>query len=122
MKMHNLLRARFEQSTFRGGGGKGHNRGNLPRITGNQHKRNCRHRQEGNKPGKPAGNAFMESCNGHVRDECLNMHQFASLAEAQTIIDWWRLDYNQRRPHSSLGHLPPYEFVGQRQVIQAAVD
>ena len=47
------------------------------------------------------------------------MHQFASLAEAQIIIEAWRLDYNQRRPHSSLGHLTPNEFVAQRQVIQA---
>jgi putative transposase len=50
----------------------------------------------------------------------LNVRQFASIAEAQQIIEAWRLDYNQRRPHSSLGHLTPNEFVGQRQVIQAA--
>jgi len=43
-----------------------------------------------------------------------------SLAEAQHIIETWRLDYNQRRPHSSLGHLTPNEFVAQRQVIRAA--
>lgn len=49
---------------------------------------------------------------------CLNVHQFASLAEAQAIIDAWRLDCNQRRPHSSLGHLTPDEFVGPCQVIQ----
>jgi putative transposase len=48
----------------------------------------------------------------------LNVHQLASLAEAQAIIEGWRVDYNQRRPHSSLGHLTPNEFVGQRQVIQ----
>ena len=64
-------------------------------------------------------NAFIESFNGRLRDECLNVHQFASLAEAQIIIEAWRLDYNQRRPHSSLGHLTPNEFVAQRQVIQA---
>jgi putative transposase len=45
----------------------------------------------------------------------LNVHQFASLAEAQTIIEAWRCDYNERRPHSSLGHLTPSEFVSQRQ-------
>jgi len=55
-----------------------------------------------------------------LRDECVNVHQFTSLAEAQLIIEAWRLDYNQRRPHSSLGHLMPNEFVGQRQVIQVA--
>jgi putative transposase len=69
------------------------------------------------RPGKPVENAFIESFNGRLRDECLNVHQFASLAEAQSIIETWRLDYNQRRPHSSLGHLTPDEFVAQRQVM-----
>jgi putative transposase len=72
------------------------------------------------RPGKPVENAFIESFNGRLRDECLNMHQFISLAEAQHIIEAWRLDYNQRRPHSSLGHLTPNEFVAQRQVIEMA--
>ena len=70
------------------------------------------------RPGKPVENAFIESFNGRLRDECLNVHQFASIAEAQHIIEAWRLDYNQRRPHSSLGHLTPNEFVGQRQALQ----
>lgn len=68
------------------------------------------------RPGKPVENAFIESFNGCLRDECLNVHQFASLADAQIIIEGWRRDYNQRRPHSSLGHLTPEEFVQQRQV------
>jgi len=72
------------------------------------------------RPGKPVENAFIESFNGRLRDECVNVHQFTLLAEAQHIIEAWRLDYNQRRPHSSLGHLTPNECVGQRQVIQAA--
>jgi putative transposase len=67
------------------------------------------------RPGKPVENAFIESFNGRLRDECLNVHQFASLAEAQAIIEVWRCDYNQRRPHSSLGHLTPNEFLEQRQ-------
>jgi len=70
------------------------------------------------RPGKPVENAFIESFNGRLRDECLNVHQFASLADAQAIIEAWRMDYNQRRPHSSLGHLTPNEFVGHRQVNQ----
>ena len=70
------------------------------------------------RPGKPVGNAFIESFNGRLRDECLNVHQFASLDEARTIIEAWRLDYNQRRPHSSLGHLTPNEFLAQRQALQ----
>ena len=68
------------------------------------------------RPGKPVENAFIESFNGRLRDECLNVPQFASLAEAQAIIEAWRMDYNYRRPHSSLGHLTPNEFVTQRQV------
>ena len=66
------------------------------------------------RPGKPVENAFIESFNGRLRDECLNVHQFASLAEAQAIIEVWRCDYKQRRPHSSLGHLTPNEFLEQR--------
>ncbi len=55
-----------------------------------------------------------------LRDECLNVHEFASIADAQTKIEAWRLDYNQRRPHGSLGHLTPREFVAQRQVMTTA--
>jgi putative transposase len=68
------------------------------------------------RPGKPVENAFIESFNGRLRDECLNVHQFASLEDARSRIEAWRRDYNQRRPHSSLGHLTPNEFVRQRQV------
>ena len=65
------------------------------------------------RPGKPVENAFIESFNGRLRDKCLNVHQFASLAEAQALIEAWRVDYNQRPPHSSLGHLTPQEFAEQ---------
>jgi hypothetical protein len=58
--------------------------------------------------------------NGRLRDECLNVHPFASLDEAQTLSDAWRLDYNASRPHSSLRHLTPNEFVAQRQANQLA--
>jgi putative transposase len=61
-------------------------------------------------PGKPMQNAFIESFNSKLRDECLNEHMFASLAEAREIIDGWRHDYNHLRPHSSLGALTPREF------------
>lgn len=70
------------------------------------------------RPGKPVENAFIESFNGRLRDECLNVNQFGSLTEAQAILEVWRLDYNQRRPHGSLGHLTPSEFVNQRQALQ----
>ena len=65
--------------------------------------------------GKPVGNAFVEAFNGGLRDECLNVHQFTSLADAQTKSEAWRLDYNQHRPHSSLGLLTPDEYAEQRQ-------
>lgn len=61
-------------------------------------------------PGKPVQNAFIESFNGRLRDECLNEHVFMNLAEAREIIEAWRNDYNWVRPHSSLGALTPREF------------
>jgi len=61
-------------------------------------------------PGKPVQNAFVESFNGRLRDECLNEHWFLTLAHAQETMEDWRIDYNQRRPHSALGNLTPLEF------------
>jgi len=61
-------------------------------------------------PGKPVQNAFIESFNSKLRDECLNEHMFLSLAEARETIEAWRNDYNQVRPHSSLGALTPTQF------------
>jgi putative transposase len=74
------------------------------------------------RPGKPVENAFIEAFNGRFRDECLNVHQFTSIEDARTKIEAWRIDYNARRPHSSLGHLTPNEFVAQRQVLRVAND
>ena len=59
------------------------------------------------RPGKPVENAFIESFNGRLRDECLNAHVFASTVEAQRILDAWRQDYNHVRPHSSLQDRTP---------------
>jgi putative transposase len=61
-------------------------------------------------PGKPNQNAFIESFNGKMREECLNEHIFRTLPEARRIIADWVEDYNQQRPHSSLGGLPPEIF------------
>lgn len=61
-------------------------------------------------PGKPTQNAFIESFNGKFRDECLNEHWFTSLGQARAIVAAWRRDYNECRPHSSLGDLTPAEF------------
>ena len=64
-------------------------------------------------PGKPTQNAFVESLNGKFRNECLNQHWFRSLDEARWEIKQWREHYNQVRPHSALGYLPPVEFAKQ---------
>jgi len=65
-------------------------------------------------PGKPMQNAFVESFNSKLRDECLNEHVFTRLAEARQIINAWRHDYNCLRPHSSLRALTPREFAEQQ--------
>jgi putative transposase len=61
-------------------------------------------------PGRPVQNAFIESFNGKMRDECLNEHWFMTLSEAREIVEAWRRDYNEVRPHSSLGNRTPEEF------------
>jgi putative transposase len=62
-------------------------------------------------PGKPTQNAFIESFNGKLRDECLNETLFASLSDAREELANWQDDYNNHRPHSSIGNLTPSEFV-----------
>ena len=61
-------------------------------------------------PGKPVQNAFIESFNGSFRDECLNMHWFLCLPDAKPTIEAYRRDYNDYRPHSSLGGLTPTQY------------
>jgi putative transposase len=58
-------------------------------------------------PGKPTQNGQIESFNGRFRQECLNQEWFTTLKEARQIIEEWRISYNTKRPHSSLGYLPP---------------
>jgi putative transposase len=65
-------------------------------------------------PGNPVQNAFIESFNSRLRDECLNEHLFVSLNEAREIIEAWRHDYNHVRPHSSLRALTPIQFAQQQ--------
>jgi putative transposase len=62
------------------------------------------------RPGKPVENAYAESFNGKLRDECLNANWFVSMADARLRIEAWRVDYNQVRPHSGLDNLTPSEF------------
>lgn len=61
------------------------------------------------RPGKPTDNAFTETFNGSLRDECLNLHWFETMAEARSVIEGWRRDYNESRPHMALGHRTPQE-------------
>ncbi|WP_143542922.1 integrase core domain-containing protein, partial [Cereibacter azotoformans] len=60
-------------------------------------------------PGKPQQNGYIESFNGSLRDECLNEEIFDSLADARRKLAIWRYDYNNVRPHSSLGNKTPAE-------------
>jgi len=64
-------------------------------------------------PGKPNQNAYVESFNGRLRDECLNEHWFVSLAHAQVEIESWRQEYNEERPKKSLGGLTPAVYAKQ---------
>ncbi len=65
--------------------------------------------------GKPTDNSHIESFNGRLRDECLNVHQFLSIDHARATIEAWRQDYNEVRPHGSLGDLTPAESIKIRQ-------
>ncbi|MCX5746550.1 MAG: IS3 family transposase [Proteobacteria bacterium] len=62
------------------------------------------------RPGKPVDNAFSESFNGRLRDECLNASWFRTLVDARTMIESWVHDYNHERPYSSLDGLTPMEY------------
>jgi len=68
---------------------------------------------EFSRPGKPVDNAFIESFNGSLRDECLNTNWFLSIEDAKLKLEAWRRDYNEFRPHSSLDNMTPAEFAGQ---------
>jgi putative transposase len=62
------------------------------------------------RPGKPVENSYIESFNGRLRDECLNVEVFFTLADVREKLERWRQDYNQVRPHSALGDHPPETF------------
>ena len=62
------------------------------------------------RPGKPIDNAYVESFNGRLREECLNVHWFLSLDDARDKIEAWRRFYNESRPHTALGGQTPNEF------------
>ena len=73
-------------------------------------------------PGRPMQNGYIESFNGKFRDECLNEQWFQSLPQARDCIAEWRKDYNEVRPHSSLGRIPPAQFTQQQRVQIFATD
>jgi putative transposase len=66
------------------------------------------------RPGKPTDNALVESFNGRLRDQCLNTNWFLSLDDAKRKIEAWRQHYNESRPHTSLGFVPPSVFCSAR--------
>jgi len=67
-------------------------------------------RMDFSRRGKPTDNAFIETFNGTLRDQCLNLHWFDTIAQAGQLIEAWRRDYNESRPHTALGNLPPAEY------------
>lgn len=62
-------------------------------------------------PGKPTQNAFVERCNGNIRRELLNAYIFKSLDEVRTMVEEWRVDYNQNRPHKALNYRSPVDLL-----------
>jgi len=70
------------------------------------------------RPGKPTDNAFVESFNGSLRDECLNANWFESIDDAKAKIEAWRVDYNESRPHQALGEQTPNEFVARAKELR----
>lgn len=72
-------------------------------------------------PGKPNQNAYIESFNGRLRDECLNEHWFVSLAHAKVVIEAWRREYNEERPKKSLGGLTPSAYARQMAMKSATL-
>ena len=73
------------------------------------------------RPGKPTDNGYIESFNARLRDECLNVHQFTSLDYAKAVIEAWRIDCNEHRPHGSLGHLTATQYAATCQATGASV-
>ena len=86
---------------------------NGPELTANALRDWCRFNQAGSayiEPGSPWQNAYVESFGSRVRDELLGVELFQTLAEAQLLVEDWRLDYNTNRPHSALGMMAPARF------------
>jgi putative transposase len=74
------------------------------------------------RPGRPTENGHIESFNGKLRDECLKVNWLADLADARERIELWRRDYNEVRPHSSLGYMTPVEYIHQLRGVAQEMD
>ena len=72
------------------------------------------------RPGKPTDNAFIESVNAQVRRECLAQHYFLSIMDARVELARWREEYNNRRPHGSLGQKTPVEYRAEIEASEAS--
>ena len=86
---------------------------NGPELTADALRDWCRHSRTRTayiEPGAPWENGWIESFNGRLRDECLNIEDFANLLEARVVIEDWRNDYNHHRPHRSLGGQTPAAY------------
>lgn len=68
-------------------------------------------------PGSPWENPYIESFNGKFRDECLNRELFMNVSEARVIVEEWRREYNEVRPHSALGYKTPNEFSSSKPAV-----
>jgi putative transposase len=96
---------------------------NGPELTAHALRDWCRRSGTGTsyiEPGAPWENPFVESFNGRLRDELLAVEQFDTLLEAQVLIEDWRIEYNTRRPHSSLGWLAPAIYARRWEAEQLA--
>lgn len=71
------------------------------------------------RPGKPTENSIVESFNGSFRDECLNVHSFETMAQAKVMIEVWRVEYNESRPHEALKDMTPSGFAAEYSSIDA---
>ena len=92
-------------------------------LTANTLRDWCRFQETGSayiEPGSPWQNPYVESFNSRIRDECLNINIFWSLAQARVVITDWKEDYNHRRRHSSLGYQTPVAFAAARPTPSAS--
>jgi len=74
------------------------------------------------RPGRPMENGYIESFNGRLRDECLNVERFSDLLDARAKLGAWRQDYNENRPHGSIGNLTPVKFASRCEADRGRIE